>query len=181
MKRTAQIITLLTITVLMLAGVAGADVVILVDFGKTETENIFGLTGWNTVIKDTYTYYSDLGPGGTTIGAGNNSAYNHQGVKGTARTFKENENIVVAWYNNSDADITFTPKISFNDPDRPASGTSGTWQNMSAVTVSARKTAQSTFTFDAAAAGTFSLVNVNVNYANSKILVCDKIELKGGE
>jgi hypothetical protein len=158
-----------------------SDSAVMIDFGKTETGNIFGLTGWNTVIKDKYTDYRDLGPGGVTITAGNEKSYNYQGVRGTARTFKENENIVVTWYNNSDAEITFTPKISFNDSDRPDSGVAGTWQNMSAVTVSARKTAESTFTFAAASAGTYSLVNVNVNYSNSLVAICDKIELKGGE
>src|SRR5262249_24086707 len=41
--------------------------VLLVDFGSTSSGNTFGLPGWSTVIKDEYTDYRDIGPGGTTI------------------------------------------------------------------------------------------------------------------
>ncbi|OQX20370.1 MAG: hypothetical protein BWK80_35775, partial [Desulfobacteraceae bacterium IS3] len=154
------------------------DTVTLADFGKTASANIFGLTGWSSVIKDTYTDYKDIGPGGTTIVTGTNGGYDYQGVKGSSRTFADGEKIAVTWYNNSAAAVTFTPKISFNDSDRPGTGTvTGTWNNMSATTIAAKGTAQSTFTFDASSAGTYSLVNVSVTYSGNQVLICDKIVL----
>jgi hypothetical protein len=40
----------------------------------------------------------------------------------------------VIWYNDSDAEVTFAPKISFEDPDRQVTGSTGTWHSMSSVT-----------------------------------------------
>ncbi|OQX13407.1 MAG: hypothetical protein BWK80_42910 [Desulfobacteraceae bacterium IS3] len=157
---------------------ADGDTVMLIDFGKTATGNTFGLTGWSSVIKDTYTDYKDIGPGGTTIITGTNGGYDYQGVKGSSRTFAEGEKIAVTWYNNSAAAVTFTPKISFDDSDRPDTGTvTGKWRNMSATTVASKAAAESTFTFDASSAGTYSLVNVSVTYSGNQVLICDKIVL----
>jgi hypothetical protein len=150
--------------------------VLLVKFGKSSTLSTFGLTGWSTVIKDIYTDYQDLGPGGTTIIVGNNYAYNYQGVTGSPRNFVSGEKIRVTWYNNSSTAVSFTPNISFTSADRIIEGT-GTWYPMTSVTVPSFGSAISEYTFSSATAGSYSLVNVNVNYSNTQVIVADKIEL----
>ncbi len=151
--------------------------ILLVNFGGTASENVFGISGWNTVIKDVYTGYRTYGPGGTTITVGSAGSYDYQGVTGQPRTFSAGERIAVTWYNNSDAALTFAPKISFDDPDRRAMGITGIWHSMSSVTAGPGETAQSFFEFDEGSQGTYGIVNVNVNYANHEILICDRIEL----
>ncbi|QTA84126.1 hypothetical protein [Desulfonema magnum] len=113
---------------------AGADQILLADFGGNGSENTFGLAGWDTVIKDCYTDYRDIGPGGTTVTAGSNGSYDHQGVTGPVRAFAPGERIAVTWHNSSEGTVTFVPKISFDDPDRRISGVTGTWHDMSGLT-----------------------------------------------
>ncbi len=149
---------------------------LLVKFGKTSSLNTFGLSGWSTVIKDIYTDYQDIGPGGTTIVVGDNYAYNYQGVTGTPKTLSSGDKIRVTWYNNSSAAVGFIPNISFTSGDRIIAGT-GTWYPMTSVTVPPFGSATSEYAFTSASAGSYSLVNVNVNYTNSQVIVADKIEL----
>ena len=152
---------------------------LLVDFGGSGQGNQFEWTDWDTVIKDTYAKYTSAGPGGLYQKGGSDS-YNYQGVSGsTAGDFFSGQTIRVTWYNNStNANIAFTPKVSFDDSDRKASGVAGTWYDMTTVTVEASDYAVSEYTFDATAAGSYSLVNVNSSYADSnEILVADKIEV----
>jgi hypothetical protein len=151
--------------------------VLLVNFGATAAGNVFGLPGWSTAIKDVYTDYVNIGPGGTTIVIGDNYSYNFQGVIGTARTFVSGEKIVITWYNNSANSITFNPKISFTDSDRIAFGVVGVWYDMGTTTVSPFGNATSEYTFTASTAGSYSIVNVNSNFANTSTLIADKIEL----
>jgi len=175
--------TAVFITLTFLSGFAGhADAgVLLADFGGTETENMFGLPGWDTVIRDRYTDYRASGPGGTTIVTGSDKFYNYQGVTGDARFFADRDILIVTWHNNSDTEITFTPKISLDDPDRRTMGVAGTWHDMGAVTIPGRGTGLSLFEFDISSQGTHALVNVNVNYANHGTLICDRIELAPGD
>jgi hypothetical protein len=148
---------------------------LLVNFGGTASATTFGFPGWNTAISDVYTTYQNAGPGGTRSGF--NGGYDFQGVKGTARTFAAGQQIVVTWYNTSSSARTVTPRISMNDPDRVGwSAVTGTWRSMSTVTVPALGTATSQYTFSSATAGSYSVVNVNVNTDYSP-LVCDKIAL----
>ncbi|MBL8027100.1 MAG: T9SS type A sorting domain-containing protein [Fibrobacteres bacterium] len=149
--------------------------VLLVDFGATANACLFGLPGWDSVLVQGYSGFRSFGPGGTTILVGNNGSYNHQGVTGPAFTFKDGNRIVVTWYNNSSAPITFTPRISFTS----GSATSGTWYNMTACTIQPRDTGTSVYLVTAASAGSRTLVNINCNYSNSATLICDKIELAG--
>jgi len=167
--------TTLAVTALPPSSTGSATV--LVKFGKTSALNSFGLSGWSTIIKDAYTDYQDIGPGGTTIVIGDNYTYNYQGISGTPRNFISDEKIRVAWYNNSGTAATFTPNISFNDPDRISMGTTGTWYPMTSVTVPAFGSAVSEYAFTSASAGSFALVNVNVNYQNNQVIIADRIEL----
>lgn len=153
------------------------DTNLLVNFGATASATTFGIPGWSTAIKDIYTDFQNIGPGGTTIVVANNYAYNYQGVTGSSRSFSSGQKIRVTWYNNSGSTITFTPKVSFTDPDRIISGATGIWYNMTSVSIPAFGTSISEYTLTSASAGSYALVNVNANYANNKILVADKIEL----
>jgi hypothetical protein len=150
---------------------------LLVKFGQTSSLNSFGLSGWSTVIKDIYTDYRDLGPGGTTIVTGDNYTYNYQGVAGSQRNFATGEKIRVTWYNNSTGSITVTPKISLTDPDRPNMGSEGIWYSMSSINVPPLGTAVSEYILTASSAGSYSVVNVNANYSNTQVLIAHKIEL----
>jgi hypothetical protein len=153
---------------------------LLVDFGKTSTANTFGLAGWNTVLRDIYTENRDLGPGGVTIVVGDNHTYTFHGVSGAARSFGSSEKIVVTWYNNSASPITFNPAVSFTDSNRRYSDPAGAWFEMGTVTVPPWGSAQSVFDVGTAA-GSYALVNINANYQNNQVLVCDKIELVSGQ
>ena len=108
---------------------------------------------------------------------GSDNSYNYQGVTGDARFFAEGEIVIATWYNNSEDTVTFTPKISFDDPDRRTMGVAGTWHDMGGVTIPAGGTGLSLFEFDIPSQGTYALVNVNVNYSNNEVLICDRISL----
>jgi hypothetical protein len=62
--------------------VSGETEILMADFGGTEAETVFGISGWNTVIKDVYTGYRAYGPGGTAITVGSDASCNYQGVTG---------------------------------------------------------------------------------------------------
>jgi len=149
----------------------------IIDFGSIENDNIFGLTGWNSAIKDKYTDNRNIGSGGTTIVVGNNGDYCYQGVKGNSRIFKIGHKIKVTWYNNSDEILTITPRISFNDPDRVFTGDEGKWYFMEEARIPAKGSGYTIYDFDKTSVGNYSLVNVNGNYNNKELLICDKIEL----
>ena len=155
-----------------------AQCVALIDFGANAGSNTYGLPDWQTAIKDVYTDYRNLGPGGTTITGGSTPEYNFQGVSGLSPyAFNTDQKIAVSWYNNSGSTIIVTPKISFNDPDRPVSGISGAWYAMTLVRIPSHGSAYSEYYFNDSSAGAYNLVNVNCNYRNNQVLVCDKIVL----
>jgi hypothetical protein len=153
---------------------------ILVDFGKDATSNSFGLPGWSTVLRDNYTENRNVGPGGMTIVIGSNPTYNYQGLKGSSRAFVAGEKIVVTWYNNSSTKAIFTPGVSFTDANRRYVDPSGAWYEMSSVAIAPFSSAKSEYSFSSRTAGSFSLVNVNINYSNNQAVICDKIELVSG-
>lgn len=157
--------------------IAGAT--LLVKFGKTSALNTFGLSGWSTVIKDIYTENRDIGPGGMAIVVGSHFQYNYQGITGPTRSFLPGEKIRMTWYNNSASAITFTPNITFTAADRIINIPTG-WYPMTSTSLPAFGSAASEFTFTSSNAGTYSLVNVNVNYTNSQIIIADQIELITG-
>lgn len=161
--------------------VPSGSFVLLVDFGATSSTTSFGVTGWTTLLRDRYTDHTNSGPGGTAIVVGDNGAYNFQGVSGPGRSFASGDRVLVTWYNSSGTAMTFTPKVSFDDPNRqvvvPDMPEQGTWYNMTAVTVPAQGTAVSEYTISSATAGTYALVNVSSNVTNSGTIICDKIEL----
>jgi len=151
--------------------------VLLVDWGSSPDGNVYG-TDWRTVAIDVYSHYSSAGPKG--IDGSDTDKYNYQCVRGRARVFSAGQQIAVTWHNNHNRPIDITPRISFDDPDRRTT-VPGTWYDMTSVTVPVGGSATTTYTFTAASAGTYSLVNVNGNYKDpAEQLVCDKFELVTG-
>jgi hypothetical protein len=116
-----------------------------------------------------------------TIVIGSNETYNYQGVGGSPRSFTDGETVVVTWYNNSSSPVTLTPAVSFNDPNRRYVDPAGTWYDMTSATIAPYSVAKSQYAVSPSTAGTYSLVNVNVNYTNNQVIVCDKIELIRGD
>ena len=154
--------------------------IVLVDFGASPPANIYELTGWNTATIDKYTDYAENTPIFGVKG-GSNPNYMYARVSGSPHTFNPGDVVTVTWYNNSSSAITFTPYISFNDPDRRDRDTPGDWDAMDQITIGAGQSSSGTFTLTAA--GSHSLVNINNNYGeldndpSPADLVLDKIEL----
>ncbi|MBL8025284.1 MAG: Ig-like domain-containing protein [Fibrobacteres bacterium] len=152
---------------------------VIVDFGATVKQNVFGLSGWDSLVADAYNSYTDKGPGGTWSFSG----YGHAGAcardtNGHGMMFVSGDTIVVSWYNNLSTPVSFTPNICFNNTGRSGSGK---WSAMSAVTLTALGSGESRYVFDGANAGSYYIVNVSQGYtppSNNVELVCDKIALK---
>lgn len=161
--------------------VLGSGDVLFVNFGADEASTQFGQPGWTTLLLDRYTALQ----GGEVTGAASwvagNPTYNFQGVQGESYDFASDDRIEVRWFNAGEEPLTFTPYISFDDPDRRGLGTSGTWYSMSSVVVEAGQTATSTYVVDASSAGTYTMLNINNNLTDEKRLVADHIVLRGPE
>ncbi|RPI62961.1 MAG: hypothetical protein EHM48_03225, partial [Planctomycetaceae bacterium] len=142
----------------------------IVDFGDSAGNNTFG-TAWTTVFKGPYVSYSAAGPDG--LSGGTTAATTYQGASGSARTFNVGEKVFVTWYNNGAAAISFTPKISFDDPDQYNGGTSGTWYDMPRILLSPGQTLTSSYTI--VNGGSFSRINILRNLSTNPL--CDKIEI----
>ena len=173
-----------------------AQTTLLVDFGSSEPGNIYGLSGWNILIKSPNVNYSSAGPGGLLPNAGGGEFDDYQGVEGTSRSFTPGERIVVTWYNNSPTETySMTARISFEDSNAPnEDGTDGSWYTMRSFNnyhytyqeIAPGGTCKTVFNITDsgvhATAGDHSLVNVNLNIewfdSNPKqYILCDKIEL----
>ncbi|QFR38967.1 hypothetical protein A9Q91_01905 [Candidatus Gracilibacteria bacterium 28_42_T64] len=147
---------------------------LLVDFGNSAINDTFSISGWNTVFKDTYTGYYNQGMTNT---AGTNKDYNYQGVSGSSMEFAEGDRVLLTWYNNTSSQITFTPRISFDDNDRPVSGVAGTWYSTTQGVIEAGSYGVTEYEVTSASAGNYTLVNTNVNYEHNTELILDKISL----
>lgn len=144
------------------------------DFGSTAPGNTFGIDGWNTVYLGNYTSYSSQGPGG--IAGGWTGMYHCMGVSGPSRQFSVGDVIQVTWYNYGATEVTFTPKVTFDDPDYYNGGSGGTWYDMTQVTVAAGQSVTTTYTVDSGSAGTYSILKA-CRVLNGASLLCDKIEI----
>jgi hypothetical protein len=186
----------LTFSIFTLAGRTSlAQSIILVDYGSSPSENIYGLEGWNVVLKSSNQVYSSLGPAGLQTNSNCSEFSDYRGISGSSRNFRYGERIVVTWYNTSNQEIRFIPRISFNDPDEPDTGITGTWFTMrdftnfrrAMITIEPLSSAKSVFNIFRnginAAAGNHSLVNINLHIEwgeqneLKQYLICDKIEL----
>ncbi len=147
---------------------------LLVDFGAGALENRFGIDGWNQVIMDRYTGYTQ---GGTTIMVGRNGGYDFQGVAGPAMTLGTGDTVMVFWHNRSDETIRFTPRISFTQRGRPTVATANEWREMVGLELGPGQTGISRYSISSTR--DIQLINVNVNHGHSKELVCDQIRIMG--
>ena len=186
---------LVTILILQFNSLTFAQSTVLVDFGSSEAQNVFGLPGWNNLIKSSSVSYTSAGPGGLIPNTGVEEYDDYQGVQGTARDFVLGERIVATWYNNSDDVYRISSRISFTDPDNPnEDGSGGKWYTMRSFDDyrqtysdiqphSAQKTVFNiTDTGVHKTDGNYSLVNINLTIewyetAPKPFIVCDKIEL----
>ena len=153
------------------------DRVTLVDFGPTAGEHLFGPVGWTQVLHDATTGAVAAGPGGMSIVTGEDGTLNFQGIQGSPRNFAEGARIFVTWFNNSETPVTFTPAVSFDDPDRRLEGAEGTWTPMSQTTLGPGATGTSELIVPTGLAGPHGLININAGSINQNVLVCDKVEL----
>jgi len=154
--------------------------ILLVDFGKSENLNRFGIRAWNKILKSGQVSYSDSGPDGLVkTGKGPRNPDFH-GVTGDERNFRTGDQITVTWYNLTDAEINFTPKLSLTDANGAERGSTG-WKPMSAGKIAPGKTGETLFTVDDSTAGAFTLVNINPNIPGPNALLCDKIIFKSAK
>ena len=117
------------------------------------------------------------GPGGIRS-TSKDREKNTQGIRGAERTFYPGDKIIVTWFNHNKGNgFTIHPRISFNDSDHPKGGKDGQWQFMSKLYMKPQKGGVTTFVFDKKTAGTYSLINIQVENQTSFKCVCDKIEL----
>ena len=196
-----SIVLCIIISLLFCGSSAYAKSILLVDFGADTTQNTFGLQGWQQAFTGPDAAYYDEGPGGVRVRLSNVGHSGHYaGIKGEKRQFQAGEGIMVTWYNNSDKEIIFSPRISVDDPDKPIGlpsptelgkqrGEAGEWYFMSKTSIPPHQYGRSFYRFNEDTAGEYRLVNVNLgpsginkdevgfNYSNRVIL--DKIELSG--
>jgi len=149
---------------------------LIVDWGDSEANNVYGFSDWNNVYLGPYQSYSSAGPDGIVGSTTDN--YTVNGVNGSAESFSVGDKIVVTWYNNTGAQVTFTPKVSFDDEDYWDGGSSsGTWYDMTQLTLDDAATGTSGYTFTSGVAGSYYRVHVCRALNNTPQMLCDKIEL----
>jgi hypothetical protein len=155
-----------------------AGPILLVQFGKTDKLNKFGLAGWNTVLQDVYVINADRGPGGTMyVQPNENGAFDFQGISGTPYAFQPGDQIIVTWVNvTADQTACTTPRVSFTCNNRATDPQS--WHDMDTITLAPGATGTTTYRFTEATAGKFGVVNVNDHVIGTNALLCHKIELK---
>jgi hypothetical protein len=97
-----------------------SQTITLVDFGDSESNNSFGLDGWNTILKSSNLIYSDIGDDGLVVNSADSAEFSdYRGISGTDYSFSLGDRIAVTWYNNSSETIVFTSRISFTDLNEP--------------------------------------------------------------
>ena len=167
----------------------------LVDFGTSPSENSFGLSGWETVLKSNNLNYTSQGNGGLVATTNPEEFGDYRGVSGTLRSFTVGERIVVTWYNNSDETVFFTARISFSDNNEPNPGNpDGNWYTMRSFAdyrttyseIQPHATAKTVLNITDFGIhktdSSYSLVNINLaiewgSTYEKQFLICDKIEL----
>lgn len=147
----------------------------LVDFGFSAQSDAFGVQGWDWVLNDVGTSYSLVRPYGMVVFEG--PVYNYQGASGTPLYFATGDKIRVRWKNLTATPLSFTPRVSFDDPNRPDAAPAGTWMNMSAANIPPQAETITEYVVDNAHAGLKTLVNTNMGSANTMAVLCDRIEL----
>ena len=147
----------------------------LVDFSGEVMYNAYYVEGWDALDKPDDLVYTYDGPGGVLC-----KNHNYQCVLGTGFPFdlEAGDQVAVVWYNRYNSAITFTPRLSFDDFDGEYFDdyhqyASGTWVDMSAITLSPGTAGITTYTLTAPLS--VELVDVCSDYGYSDRLVCDRM------
>ena len=191
-----KIIRKISLSLFLFMGTVLGQQNIFVDFGATESENRFEISGWNTLIKSPHVSYSAQGPGGLISNNGVEEYDDYQGVQGCQKNFIPGERIVVTWYNTSATEsYVIAARISFEDTDAPNSdGAEGMWYTMRSFEdyrntyqeILPGRTVKTVFNITDngvhATSGNHSVVNVNLHCewfetTPKPHILCDKIEL----
>jgi hypothetical protein len=174
---------------------------LIVDFGNSQSANIYNLTafpGWNNVNYSQHTGYVDADHDGLAMTSGTENYDNWQSISGTAMGFNEGDTIIATWYNNTGSIVSlWRPLISFTDNDSPdAAEGQPQWYAMGKIgqlppentnylyngqTVQTIYifTSQETTTGNApSSAGSHSVINICNNDSDYHGLVLDKIEIQ---
>lgn len=152
-----------------------SKILLLANFKHSSEESVFGLSGFNSIIRDIYTGFNDTGIY-TKFGMGD--GYNYQGIQGQGIKFIEGDTLIFTWHNASTKKYEFRPTISFTDADRQGSDTEGTWLNINSVTLNANEGAKSVYTLSKSESGLISIINVAKNSVENSAIILDKIELE---
>ncbi|GAA0304165.1 hypothetical protein GCM10009128_24390 [Psychrosphaera haliotis] len=150
-------------------------VILLADFKNSSEETELSFYDLNTVIRDRYTGFNDIGIY-TKFGMG--EGYNYQGIQGPGLDLTAGDKLIFTWHNVSYADHEFTPTISFTDNDRQGSGKGGIWQQMEPLTLVASDQKTSTYTLSERESGLINIINVAKNSTENSAIILDKIELE---
>ncbi|MBL8028525.1 MAG: T9SS type A sorting domain-containing protein [Fibrobacteres bacterium] len=150
---------------------------LIVDFGTSESNNRFGAIGWDCVLRDVGTAYSNIGNGGILTESGPD--YNYQGASGAPIYLSAGDVVKVTWKNLGYLSQLLKPFISFNDPNRMGNSYPpiGTWSAMSEATLLPHAETSTMFTISNQQAGKNSLINIFGGYQSFLTVVCEKIEI----
>ncbi|MCX7737132.1 MAG: T9SS type A sorting domain-containing protein [Candidatus Kapabacteria bacterium] len=168
---------------------------ILIDFGSTASQNSFELDGWNQVLLSSNQNYTNLGNGGVYVTSNFGDLTDFRGIKGKNRNFSKGERVVVTWYNNFNEPISFSSRISFDDPDIPDGGpVSGSWFTMrnfgdyslTHCIIEPFSNAKTVFNIENKGVHKtdkiYNIININlaIEWGNNEMkqyLICDRIEI----
>lgn len=145
----------------------------IVDFGKSSNTDTIISDAFDTVISDKYTGNFKVGK---TITIGENGGYDFQGVEGNGLTLQTGDAIRTVWFNDSNFQVTFTPMISFTDPNRRNQDPTGEWFDMETITIKPNQYQASNYEVSAELADFIELINISVNYSHNKAIILDKVE-----
>jgi hypothetical protein len=148
---------------------------VLVDFNGYDNNHVIESSSFHSVIHDIYT-----GPAagvGLTNRIGSHKDYNYQGIIGEFSPQSPANKIRTVWYNNSEALIEFSPRISFSNFGRVTrNDPSYDWSTMEKISISPKTYMVANFNLNNYAGSIYDGINVNVNYTNNQQLILDKIE-----
>jgi hypothetical protein len=143
----------------------------IVDFKHSEILSEITDQRFNSVFKDRYTGFTEQG---VTIKTGNNPNYNYQGLSGTGFTLLAGDTIRMVWKNEGNNTIDFSPKVSFTQKARYKKSEQDLWLNGQSIQLNPGSTAVSELILTKEISNNF--ININVNHANNKTLVLDKLQ-----
>lgn len=147
--------------------------VVIVDFKSSIKESKIIDSRFHTIEKDQYTGFNKYE---TTLVIGTNLNYDFQKVIRKEFTIIEGGQVRLIWKNISNSSITFSPRVSFTDPDRMSNLDTSGWYNASELSLQPGDSGVSKLRLLKDITSTF--INVNVNYSNNQSLVLDRIELE---